>query len=135
MKKKLRVSTIGLRALILLAVAASVVSAESKTPTQAYLDYQAALAKATKLSDVLPHLSAAYRGMLESRSKEDQPVWLKRLKDDTMKDIKIVKETIDGDKCTIQATGTSARGNAMKGKISMVKEGGAWKLEGQGWST
>jgi hypothetical protein len=126
---------VGLRALAVLGVATSVALAESKTPTQAYLDYRAALEKATKLSDVLPHLSAAYRGMLESRPKADQPEWLKRLKEDMMKDVTITKETITGETCTLLATGTSARGNAMKGKISLVREGGAWKLDEQGWST
>jgi hypothetical protein len=81
-------------------------------------------------------LSAAYRGMLESRPKKDHGVWLERLKDSVnIKDMKINKETIDGDKCTLEATGTSARGNAVKGKISLVKEGGAWKLDEQFWST
>jgi hypothetical protein len=28
-----------------------------------------------------------------------------------------------------------ALADAMKGKISMVKEGGAWKLDERGWST
>lgn len=113
-----------------------VLAAESKSPTQAYIEYHDAVVKAATLSEVLPHLSTAYRGMLESRPKKDQPEWLARLKETAnMKDIKIVKETINGAKCTLEATATSARGNSMKGKISLVMEKGSWKLDEEGWST
>ena len=107
----------------------------AKTPTQAFLDYQVAVTKATKLAELLPHLSAEYRAMLESRPKEDQSVWLGRLKEATVKDLKVTKENIAGDKCTLEATGTRAMGNAVHGKITLVKEGGAWKLDEQFWAT
>jgi len=110
-------------------------AADARTPTQAYLAYNAALGTATKLADILPFLSKEYRAMLESRPKADQPTWLERLKDSRMKDVKVTGETVSGNTCTLQATGTSARGNAMKGKIQLVKEDGAWKLDEEGWST
>jgi len=43
--------------------------------------------------------------------------------------------TIAEAKCTLEATGTSAKGNAVRGKIMLVKEGGAWKLDEQFWVT
>jgi hypothetical protein len=126
--------TLGLA--IALLVSSVLAAAEAKTPTQSYLDYHAAVQKATKLEEVLPYLSAAYRGMLESRPKSDHPKWLASLKDGTPpKDLKITKETVNGDKCTLEGTATSARGNAVHGKIQLVKEGGAWKLDEQGWAT
>jgi len=110
--------------------------APSMTPTQAYNAYRAALLKATKLAEVLPFLSAEYRGMLTSRPKKDQPMWLDRLRDiGNTKDLKITKESVSGNKATLEATGTSPRGNAMKGKISLVKEDGSWKLDEEGWAT
>ena len=112
------------------------VFAQPKTPTQMYLDYVAVVTKAKTLAEVLPHLSKEYRTNLESVPKADQPVWLKRLKDSVeYTNIKVTKETITGAKCTLEATGTSARGNAMKGKISLVKEGGGWKLDEAAWMT
>jgi hypothetical protein len=131
-----RIFAIGLVAFFGYLALRSVVAAESKTPTQAYLDYHAAVLKATTLDEVLPHLSAAYRGMLESRPKTDRPLWLGRLKETAdIKDLKITKETIDGDKCTLEGAGTSARGNAVHGKVHLVKEGGAWKLDEEFWAT
>lgn len=139
-----RMAVVRLSILIMSVVASTHVGAQArvstqaaaKTPTQAYLEYVAAVNKARTLAEVLPHLSAEYRGMLESRPNADQPVWLQRLKDaQPAKDLKITKETISGEKCTLEGTGTSDKGNALKGKIMLVKEGGAWKLDEQSWST
>ena len=114
----------------------SAVFAQAKTPTQMYLDYVAVVSKAKTLAEVLPYLSKEYRTNLESVPKADQPVWLKRLKDSVeYTDMKVTKETITGAKCTLEATGTSGRGNAMKGKIMLVKEGADWKLDESFWST
>jgi len=111
-------------------------AATAKTPTQAYLDYHAALQKAKTLDEVLPYLSTEYRGMLESQPKTDRATWLARLKDMApARDLKITKETVNGDKCTLEGTGTSSKGNPSQGKISLVKEGGAWKLDEEGWAT
>jgi hypothetical protein len=112
------------------------VSGQPKTPTQMYLDYVGIVTKAKTLAEVLPNLSKQYRTNLESVAKADQPVWLTRLKDSVAyTSIKVTKETITGDKCTLETTGTSGRGNAMKGKIMLVKEGADWKLDSAAWST
>ncbi len=126
----------GICAAVVFLGARSAAGADAKTPTQAYLDYHDAVVKAKALPEVLPHLSRAYRGMLESQPKKDQPVWLGRLKESAnVKNLKITKETVDGDKCTLEGTATSARGNALRGKVSLVREGGAWKLDEEGWAT
>jgi hypothetical protein len=131
-----RILGIGLVVLLGCLAWTSLFASPGKTPTQAYLDFHAALQKAKTLDEVLPYLSAAYRSMLESQPKSDRAVWLGRLKDmSNGKDLKITKETINGDACTLEGTATSAKGNAMRGKISMVKEGGIWKLDEEGWAT
>jgi len=118
------------------AVLTSAFAAESKTPTAAYLEYQAAVQKATSLAEVLPRLSAAYRATLESHPKKEHPMWLERLKQSSnIKDLKITKETISGDKCTLDGSGTSTRGNPVKGKVNLVREGGAWKVDEEFWAT
>jgi hypothetical protein len=120
----------------LVIASSSQLTAQGKTPTQTYLEYHAAVAKAKTLDEVLPYLSKMYRAMLESRPKEDRPKWLTNLKDGAdVKDLKMTKEAIDGDKCTLEATGISAHGNALHGKIILVREGGAWKLDSSSWAT
>jgi hypothetical protein len=131
-----RIFAVGLWTFLGFVVLSSAVLAESKTPTQAYLEYQAAVQKATSLAEVLPRLSAAYRAMLEAHPKKEHPVWLERLKESSnIKDLKITKETISGDKCTLDGSGTSARGNQVRGKVNLVREGGAWKLDEEFWVT
>ena len=73
--------------------------------------------------------------MLESRPKSDHAVWIGWLKDATVKDLKVTKETITGDKATLEATGTRAKGNAVHGTITLVREAGVWKLDEQFWAT
>jgi Na+-translocating ferredoxin:NAD+ oxidoreductase RnfG subunit len=125
-----------LAACLLAAAASSTLLAEAKTPTQTYLEYHDAVAKAKTLDEVMPYLSAMYRAMLESRPKEDRPKWLGNLRDgDAVTALKVTKETVDGDKCTLEATGTSAHGNAVHGKIALVKEYGAWKIDSTAWAT
>lgn len=132
-----RPSTTTLSAACLIAAAvASSLLAQAKTPTQTYLDYHDAVAKAKTLDEVMPYLSAMYRSMLESRPKEDRPKWLGNLKDgDAVTDLKITKETVNGDKSTVEATGISAHGNPVHGKIILVKEGDAWKIDSTAWAT
>jgi hypothetical protein len=109
--------------------------AQAKSPTDAYLAFVADAHKATSLDQLLPHLSKEYRSMLESRPADQKPVWLQRLKDSAdMSDIKITRETISGSKCALEGTATGHVG-PLKGKVSLVQEGGEWKLDEQGWST
>jgi hypothetical protein len=110
--------------------------AQAKSPTDAYLAFVATAQKAKSLDEVLPHLSKEYRAMLSAQPNDQKPVWLQRLKDSAdMLDIKIGKETVTGEKCTLEGTAKSKKGFPLKGKVFLVKEDGGWKLDEQGWST
>jgi hypothetical protein len=109
---------------------------QSESPSQAYLGFVAAAPKARSLEELLPRLSAEYQAMLTAQPKEQQPVWLERLKDSVdMVDVKITKETIVGGKCTLEGTAKSRKGLPLHGKVQLVKENGGWKLDEQMWST
>jgi len=110
--------------------------AQAKSPTDAYLAFAKAAPKATSLDTLLPFLSKVYRGNLSSQPAEKKPVWLQRLKDSVdMTDMKITKETITGDKCTLEGTAKGKSGLPLKGKVFLLKEDGEWKLDEQVWST
>lgn len=123
--------------LVLLAATLSAAApAKATSPTEAYLSFVAAAQKATTLDEILPHLSGEYRAMLTAQAKDQKALWLQRMKDSAnMTEIKITKETTDGKKCTLEGTARSAKGMPLRGRISMVNEDGAWRLDEQGWST
>jgi hypothetical protein len=132
-----RIFVFGLVLSLGFAVLAAVAPAKPKTPTQAYLDYCAALEKAKTLDEVFPFLSKNFCYMLQfgPKAKEEYPTWLHNLQRDSgeVKDAKITRETITGDTCALEGTGKSNDGTAMKGKINMVREGGAWKVDMADW--
>jgi hypothetical protein len=110
--------------------------ATAETPTEGYLKFQKGVTAAATLQEALPYLSPEYRAMLESRPAESHPQWLERLKNAAGKNnIKVVKETINGKVAVLEATGTDSEGTALKGKISLVNENGAWLLDEQGWGS
>ena len=132
-----RLALAWLLGLALLAAAFSAPAlAKAQSPSEAYLAFVAAAQKATTLEEILPHLSKEYRAMLTAQPKDQKPVWLERMKDSVnMTEIKITKETVSGSKCALEGTAKSAKGMPLKGKVSMVQEDGAWKLDEQMWST
>ena len=119
-------------------LSAAVLSAASpatpRSPSDSYLAFVAAAKKATALDTLLPFLSKEWAGNLKAQPTEKWPVWLGRLKD-VKTDIKITKETINGAKCTLETTGKSPDGTAMRGKVFLVQEDGEWKLDEEVWST
>lgn len=127
-------AAVGIVVLLLWLAAFPTVASEKSASVQAYLEYQAAVTKAATLDDILPHVSSAYRAMLTSRPKKDHPMWLENLKEGVMNDVKVSKDTITGNTCTLEATATSKRGNAMKGTIILVREDKAWKLDEEFWT-
>jgi hypothetical protein len=103
------------------------------TPSQVYLDYRAALANARTMSEVLPHLSASYRG-LESFSEGEQQQALENFRFGVRQtELQVTEETIDGDTCRLEVTGTNQFGKTVKGRVTMVREDGAWKFEEESW--
>ena len=112
------------------------IPAQSQTPTQAYLAFVSAAPKASSLKELLPYLSEAYQAMLTAQPEGERALWLQRLKESVdMADIEVVSETIDGDTCTLKATAKNAQGIPLHGKVILVKEKGAWKLDEQFWAT
>jgi hypothetical protein len=50
-------------------------------------------------------------------------------------DIKVTKEAISGDSCTLEATAKSPAGKPSTGKISLLRENGVWKFDDHAWAT
>src|SRR5262245_14806414 len=102
----------------------------TKTPTQAYMEYHAALMKAKSLDDLMPFVSAAAK-----KETASFPAEMKQGAPDMMREMtvqpgfKVTKEDIAGAKATLTVEGVNKAKAKTVITVSMVKEGTAWKLE------
>jgi hypothetical protein len=117
--------------------AAAIVSAQpapAKKAIDVYREYQAAVKTAKTLDPILPFLTKEYATNLKGAPKDMQDRMLKRFMDDAgWTDIVVVKESTTKGILTLETTAKGPDGKAMTGKIAFMNEGGAWKIEGQGW--
>jgi hypothetical protein len=108
----------------------------TQTATQFYLDYRKAFDKATKIEDVLPFMAAKNRKQVEDTPKADRPKMFEFMKMVTVTGVKVLKEDhlADGSAVlTAEAIGPDKK--KQTGKITILKEGGAWKIGEENWSS
>jgi hypothetical protein len=116
-----------------LVVTALPVAAQTKTGTQFYTEYSAAYAKATGFADLLPWMSKAQKEKFASIPPAQQKAMWEMNKQMDPKDVKVVKETPTADGAKLDVTGMGPEKKMIKGTVTLVKEGGAWKLSGEDW--
>ena len=109
-----------------------------QTATQFYMAYRAAFDKATKIEDVLPYMSAEKRKQDESTPAAERGKMFGMIKMmDTHTKIKVLREDRQANGSVV--LGVSAFDTDQKkdvsAKVTIVKEGGAWKLEQEDWSS
>jgi hypothetical protein len=99
-------------------------------PAKAYLAFDKAVAKGD--------MAAVKNGVsAEQRKSMDDPDFKKMfglMQALRAKDVKITGGTIDGNTATLLATGKDESG-VTTGTITMVKEGGAWKVQQEEWKS
>ena len=115
-------------------------TAEAKAPAPAkkaidvYKEYQAAVKTAKSIKDVLPFLTKEYVRNLSGAPKDMQDRMFEGLKPDAgWQDIAVTSETTKGDILELKTTAKGPDGKFVVGTVAFKNEGGAWKIEGQGW--
>ena len=109
--------------------------AQTETATQFYQKYLAAFTKATKVEDILPFMAEKNRKQAEATPKEDREKMFGLLKILAHHDVKVLKEERGADGSTIlSVTGVDDDKKAGTGKVTLVKEGGAWKIGEESWT-
>lgn len=99
-------------------------------PGKAYFAYL----KVLKAGDVDKILASLVAERAKQTPKDQVKKMLPLIQEMVPKDIKYVSGGIDGDKATLNLTGTD-HGSKSTGTVDMVKEGGVWKVEKESWST
>ena len=107
-----------------------------QTASQFYLAYRAAFDKAKSIDELLPFLSKKGAEQVKATPAADRPKMFELMKMmGTLTEVKIIKEAKNGDGATLTVEGVSPDKTKTKGTVEIVKEGGAWKLGGENWSS
>jgi len=131
-----RLTPVGLVVLFLVGVSVSGPSAQTPGPLEAYKAYLDAASKATTPDALFPFISKEYKSMLQSAPKTEVEKMLKMsIAKDKLTDITVVSQKIDATKAVLELTAKTGDGRATSGKVTMVKEGGAWKTDEDAWAT
>jgi len=121
--------------LCLLAGAASLVAQAGATdPLEFYKGYLAVLAKAKTLDELVPFYVKELGDGLKKMPKDMQGNYLK-MNARSLSDVKVVKQTVTATKAEYQLTAKTASGAVTTGGATLVKEGGAWKVEDEAWAS
>ena len=126
-----RVFTLGL-ALAIAAPSLAAAGQASQTGTEFYLAYRKAFAKAQKIEDILPFMSASRRKQMEKTPADERKMMFEMIKEMSAEqgDVKVGKETPTATGADLAVTAKDGVGT-----ITLVKEGGAWKLDKESWKS
>ena len=123
-------------AMVLVAGSARLVAQGAKSPLDAYAAYLTAASKATTAEALFPFISNEYKTMLQKAPKGEVEKMLKaHIAKDKLTDIKVTSEKVDVNKAVLELTAKTGDGRPTSGKVTMVKEGGEWKLDDDAWAT
>lgn len=110
----------------------------NQTATQFYMAYRAAFDKATKIDDILPYMCAANRKQAESTPAAERSKMFEMIKMmDTNTKVKVLKEDKQTDGSVVLAVTAydTDQKKDVSAKVTVVKEGGAWKLVKEAWTS
>ncbi|GMU72112.1 MAG: hypothetical protein HS109_10470 [Burkholderiales bacterium] len=108
---------------------------ELGAPAHAYLALRTLAAKATGVEQVLPYLSANYRRVVANLPREEREDWFGRFRRFPPGPVTIQAQAQAGDRCALGAVARDASHVKWSGRIEMLREGGAWKLDDERWSS
>ena len=125
-----RVFTLGL-VLSFAAPALAAPEQAAQSATEFYQAYRKAFAKAQKIEDILPMMAASQRAKMEKTPADERTMMFGMLKEMTTAqgEVKVLKETATktGAELTLET-------KSEKGTATIIKEGGAWKLDKESWT-
>jgi hypothetical protein len=112
------------------------VLAQTQTASQFYTAYRVAFDKATKIDELLPLMSKKTNDQVAETPAAERGKAFEFIKMvGTVTDVKILKEakTADGATLTVEALDSDKKKTT--GTVKVIKEGGAWKLDSESWSS
>ena len=126
-----RVFTLGL-VLSFAAPALATPEQAAQSATEFYQAYRKAFAKAQKIEDILPMMAASRRAQMEKTPADERTMMFGMLKEMTAEqgEVKVLKETATKTGAELALSAKDGTGTA-----TIIKEGGAWKLDKESWTS
>lgn len=122
-------------ALVAAFAAAPLLAQAEQTASQFYLAYRAAFDKAKGVNDLLPFMAKSTRDQMMATPAEERGRMFEMVKAmGALTNVKILKEAKSAEGATLTVEGIDADKSKAQGTITIVKEGGAWKLSKENWS-
>ena len=106
------------------------------TASEFYMQYRKVFAAAKKVEELIPYMSAETRKQIESTPAAERAQmfeFVKMMGDQT--NVKIVKATPTATGATLSVTALDADKKPTTGEITIVKEGNAFKLGKESWTS
>ncbi len=111
-------------------------AAQTKTASQFYMDYRTAFDKSTKIDDVLPYMSKQRADQVAATPADERAKMFEMIKMmGTLTEVKVLKEAKTAEGTTLTVEGLDSDKKKTTGTVKVIKEGGAWKLDGESWSS
>jgi hypothetical protein len=131
-----RLARVAAAALALTLVSGLASAQSSQTASQFYMKYRAAFDKAKTIDEVLPFMAKENRSQVEATPAAERGKMFDMIKTmNKLSDVKVVKEERTADGATLTVEGIDADKKKSTGKVSIVKEGGEWKVGKESWSS
>ena len=131
-----RLRSVGLFVVFLGVVCTAASTAQTPGPLEAYKAYLDAASKATTPEALFPFISKEYKSMLQNAPKTEVEKMLKMgIAKEKLTDIVVTSQKVDATKAVLELTAKTGDGRTTQGKVTMVKEGGAWKTDEDAWAT
>ena len=111
-------------------------AAQTKTASQFYMDYRTAFDKATKIDDVLPYMSKQRADEVAATPADERAKMFEMIKMmGALTEVKILKEAKTPDGATLTVEALDPEKKKTTGTVKVIKEGDAWKLDGESWKS
>ena len=106
-----------------------------KSGGEFYLAYRVAFDRATSIDELLPWVAKGRRDQIAKAPPSERKEAFEMIKMfDDRTNVKVVKETPSASGAELQVEGISAESRSKAtGVITLVKEGGAWRIERENW--
>ena len=108
-----------------------------QSPTDVFLAYRAALAKATSYAELLPFMEAKGRTMIEALPEQQRMGMFDLLKKfaGTFTEVSVTREAITDDSAVLTLAGRDPKGQPATGTVPMSREADGWKVGTEKWSS